>query len=858
MLGAGGMGEVWKARDTRVNRVVALKFAQAGFTERFERERTVIASLNHPNICQLYDVGPDYFVMEYVDGTPLRPPGDWRRLLDIAVAIAGGLADAHAAGIIHRDLKPDNVLMREDGVVKILDFGLAKRAFENTFDTRTLSVTAAGNIVGTVAYMSPEQATGRDLDARSDQFAFGLILYELASGKRPFARPSSAETMAAIIRDDPEPLPADLPQPLVWIIERCLAKDPTERYDSTRDLYRELRSVRQRASGIMRTPASVVTRPSSGRRLWMRDALLLVAGIVLGAVATTPWWGARGRDAGWSGVRLGGASVSLNPRMSPDGHLLAFIALVNGVTEVGVMEPGSASWTLLTHGGHEGYAQNLSWSHDGSRLYFDRYWGQPAGVYTIPPLGGDPVLVLEKAFAPKALPDGSLLVVRLTGSSNQIFRLWPENGKLQALPAFLGLNDVAVPYCPFADGRQVAYFGKSAADVAQPAALRILNLDTGSGRALDPGIDVTVQGTLSLPLTVTPDGTRVITLARRGDTYDVIEVKTDGTPGHRVLMTLVSADLPWFIEAASDGSLYMDQAGRPASILRMSVNRNAIEQFSVSHLASQILPLPDGRIAAETSVGKRQIVIGPPGSELRPLLQLAEPSRGPHGVGGARCDWACRRPERTSPDRDRVTCGRSRAPGSTAGGGRRDRHGRLVRSRPHLLCAERQRVRADGIGPGAPARAGRYDRVGSGGPHPLRQAVRLRSDPPDPHRPHVRAGNTDRRPGRVAVDAGRPFRGGGRFEPAHAARYELAAHVVLSTGPARPAHRKPHQDPDVVHGRLPGARVGRRRLGRLRGGRPDGIAVAILAGPSIARRVRPTCRSPNGRVLREVQRLRPW
>jgi serine/threonine protein kinase len=181
------MGEVWKARDTRVDRTVAVKFAQAGFSERFERESRAIAALNHPHICQLYDVGPDYLVMEFVDGDALRPPGDWRALLDRAIAIADGLAAAHAAGVVHRDLKPDNILVRRDGVLKILDFGLAKLSGDGLLQTRTMPMTGVGNIVGTVAYMSPEQATGRDIDARSDQFTFGLILYELASGKRPFA-----------------------------------------------------------------------------------------------------------------------------------------------------------------------------------------------------------------------------------------------------------------------------------------------------------------------------------------------------------------------------------------------------------------------------------------------------------------------------------------------------------------------------------------------------------------------------------------------------------------------------------------------------------------------------------------------
>ncbi len=193
LIGAGGMGEVYKARDTRLNRLVAIKVAQERFPERFEREALAVAALNHPNICQLYDVGPDYLVMELVDGAPIAIPESPRKLLDLAIQIADGMAAAHAAGIVHRDLKPDNILVTQDGRIKILDFGLAKSvvsaiATSATDDTRTIAhaerITDPGTIIGTVAYMSPEQARGQiDLAPQSDQFSFGLLLYELVAGK---------------------------------------------------------------------------------------------------------------------------------------------------------------------------------------------------------------------------------------------------------------------------------------------------------------------------------------------------------------------------------------------------------------------------------------------------------------------------------------------------------------------------------------------------------------------------------------------------------------------------------------------------------------------------------------------------
>ena len=232
LIGAGGMGEVWKARDTRLNRLVAIKTSKKQFDERFAQEAHAIAALNHPNICSLYDVGPDYLVMEYVEGRSVRHIEELHKLLDIATQIADGLQAAHAAGFLHRDLKPDNILITKEGRVKILDFGVAKNIAPPKDSEATLvkSITGKGVVVGTPAYMSPEQVRGEaGLDPRSDQFSFGLVLYELASGIRAFDRPTSAETMAAIIRDDPEPPPATLPQPLRWTIERCLSKDRERR-----------------------------------------------------------------------------------------------------------------------------------------------------------------------------------------------------------------------------------------------------------------------------------------------------------------------------------------------------------------------------------------------------------------------------------------------------------------------------------------------------------------------------------------------------------------------------------------------------------------------------------------------------
>ena len=229
-IGKGGMGEVWKARDTRLHRDVAIKFCSTRFSDRFLREARAIAALNHPNICTLYDIGPDYLVMEYIEGTSPRGPLTTPEAVRLALGIAVALEVAHGKGIIHRDLKPANVLVTQSGV-KLFDFGLAlvnDSAEANVNDAAT-ALTTPGMMLGTIAYMAPEQAQGKPADARSDVFAFGLLLYELLSGRRAFQGDSPLATMAAILQSEPPALSASIVTP---IVTRCLKKDPAERFQT--------------------------------------------------------------------------------------------------------------------------------------------------------------------------------------------------------------------------------------------------------------------------------------------------------------------------------------------------------------------------------------------------------------------------------------------------------------------------------------------------------------------------------------------------------------------------------------------------------------------------------------------------
>jgi serine/threonine protein kinase len=230
LLGVGGMGEVWKARDTRLNRLVAIKVSQEKFSDRFEQEARAVASLNHPHICHLYDIGPNYLVMEYIDGEPLKGPLSAERALKLALEIADALDAAHSKDIIHRDLKPANILVTASGV-KLLDFGLAKMLAPiaaATDETGTLGLTQPGMIVGTPQYMSPEQIEAKSTDARSDIFGFGTVLYEMLTGKPAFAGNSILGVIAAVLHEQPKAASGvkhGVPMDFDRIVARCLEKD---------------------------------------------------------------------------------------------------------------------------------------------------------------------------------------------------------------------------------------------------------------------------------------------------------------------------------------------------------------------------------------------------------------------------------------------------------------------------------------------------------------------------------------------------------------------------------------------------------------------------------------------------------
>ena len=334
-IGKGGMGEVWKARDPRVGRDVAIKVSSAQFSERFEREAKAIGALNHPNICTLYDVGPNFLVMEYVEGTQLKGPLPLDQALKYAVQICAALDHAHKKGITHRDLKPANILVTKAGI-KLLDFGLAKLASASSSQglklddaTLTMALTGKNEIVGTLYYMSPEQlqaqGNGQEIDARSDIFSFGIVLYELLTGNRAFVGSSPASVIAAIMERPAPSIENVAPAALDRALKRCLEKDPDNRWQTARDLKAELEWIAS-APGEATTPAS----PSSSRLKWLwptaAGVLFLIALGLAGYVFLRSKPAAPAETLRFQIPASDKSSFNIYLSLSPDGRKLAYVA----------------------------------------------------------------------------------------------------------------------------------------------------------------------------------------------------------------------------------------------------------------------------------------------------------------------------------------------------------------------------------------------------------------------------------------------------------------------------------------------------------------------------------------------------
>ena len=442
-LGSGAMGDVYRARDSRLNREVALKIIAPESAQdtirlqRFEQEARAASALNHPNILVVYDLGEEggysYLVSELVEGENLRKliergPVPIKRLLDIATQIADALAAAHQAGIVHRDLKPENIMLTKEGRVKLLDFGLAKPMpllSSSLVEDRTVdgSHTQPGLILGTVGYMSPEQATGSPVSFQTDQFALGVMLHEMATGTQPFRRDTPLQTLHAILNDEPPFTPG--PAPFRWLVEQCLAKDAAQRYSSTVEVHNQLRKIRD---SLVQTPSSSGMSVVAERRSWRVPALLAAGALLLamgvGYVVSqiASHWPIPQAALQYQPF-VTSAGVEAQPVWSPDGKTLAYAGEQEGRMQIFTRSIGSYAHTQVT----QGDADHIEpfWSADGTRLYSIQVRGAARSLWSVSVAGGAPRREQDDVYGATLSPNGkTLALLRPSGPNATAYQLW--------------------------------------------------------------------------------------------------------------------------------------------------------------------------------------------------------------------------------------------------------------------------------------------------------------------------------------------------------------------------------------------------------------------------------------------------
>ncbi len=422
LVGAGGMGQVYRARDERLDRAVAIKLLPSRFSDdaerlrRFELEAKLAGSLSHPNVIGVYDVGSHegspFIVTELLEGETLRDRLRGRsltpaRALEISRQLIAGLGAAHARGIIHRDLKPSNIFVCTGGPVKILDFGVAKLVHRDPETGEPITGWTTEGLPGTVGYLAPEQAHGRHVDHRADIFAFGCVLYEMLSGRKAFPGTTPAEVLVATLSSEPPELDsvaADVPHALARVVHCCLQKAPDDRYTTVHDLRLALDSAEEQLGRRSWAPRVRL------RRLPRRAAALVLAALVVafaayevvGRLRSSPLPAFEPRPV------TSGAGLEESPAISPDGAFVAYTATEAGNTDIWLIDVQGGSPLRLTT--HEAWDDLPTWFPDGSNLAFVSTRGGAAGIWKVPRLGGEPTSLVPNARDPAVSPDGTRLV----------------------------------------------------------------------------------------------------------------------------------------------------------------------------------------------------------------------------------------------------------------------------------------------------------------------------------------------------------------------------------------------------------------------------------------------------------------
>ena len=472
LLGEGGMGVVYRALDTRLNRPVAIKvlsndLADPAARRRFQREAQMASALNHPHILTVYDAGEfdgrQYLVMEFVDGTTLRgwarsEKRTWRQVAEILAGVADGLAAAHAAGILHRDVKPENILVAKNGYAKLADFGLAKLLDRGSQEDATRTVTLEGSkpgvVMGTIAYMSPEQAGGRSVDARSDVFAFGIVLYEILARQRPFRGASDLEVLQAILHGEPVSLGSEVPVALRLCVEKALEKDPADRYQTMREMVVDLRRFsRQAAEPAAAAPAAAV----SARPRWLPIAIVGTLALLLGlAAGRRLWFRPAPAIASVQFQRITDLiGIEEAPAISPDGKTVAFVAQAGGQRQIWIRLLAGGSPLQITHDAAD--HEEPRWAPDASSLiYFSPSTdsGSDGTIWEVSALGGAPRRIAAAATGGDINRDGRVAAFQSHGQDVDLVDL-ARDGSTSRRVARLRGNYDRPRWSP--DGRWIAF-----------------------------------------------------------------------------------------------------------------------------------------------------------------------------------------------------------------------------------------------------------------------------------------------------------------------------------------------------------------------------------------------------------------
>lgn len=597
-LGKGGMGVVYRALDTKLNRPVAVKFlsehlADAGARRRFQREAQMASALNHPHVLTVHETGDlggrQYLVTEFVDGGTLR---DWaartspsrRQLLELLVGVADGLAAAHAAGVLHRDIKPENVLVTSSGYAKLADFGLAKLDDRSAAELVTQPVITAGTrpgvIVGTIAYMSPEQAAGRAVDARSDIFSFGVVLYELVSGRRPFTGPTDLVVLQTIIHGEVLALSDDVPADVRLMIEKALAKDPAERYQTMREMVVDLKRAARRkdeiAPGVTGTSA-----PGARSRQAVRWSVI---GVVAAAAALA------GLAAGWfwrastasSPEREAAGEVTVQrltdlvgleeaPAVSPDGKAVAFVASADGRRQIWVRLIASGAQVQLTADDTDHYAPR--WSAPDSLIYYSpgAQAGEQGTIWETPSLPGS-ARQLAAALGPGDIShDGkSLAFFRFLDGSTELSVAARDGTSIRTLAKLPPGSYFNLRWSP--DDRRLV-FVRDIGAFFFVSDLLVAQASGGTPRVL--ASDAVMQGAAWQP-----DGTGLVVSSARGSlmqyppTFNLWKVPVDGSSQTQLTFGETSYDFP---DIGAQGQLVVSRTRAQADVWKYPVTGPAAE-----------------------------------------------------------------------------------------------------------------------------------------------------------------------------------------------------------------------------------------------------------------------------------------